>query len=75
MLQDLFSDFMNKNFVKAISSGVALAVFVESDSIAHFFLASTWASKQNRIKLVIFSVDHKLQKESSDEIESVMRID
>ena len=71
MLQEQFNDFMNQNFDKAISSEVALAVSGGSDSIALLFLSSKWA-KQNRIKLVIFSVDHKLRKESSDEIEFVM---
>ena len=72
MLQEQFNDFMNQNFDKAISSEVALAVSGGTDSIALLFLASKWA-KQNQIKLVVFSVDHKLRKESSDEIEFVMR--
>ena len=70
MLQAQFDDFMNQNFDKAISSEVALAVSGGSDSIALLFLASKWA-KENLIKLVVFSVDHRLRKESSDEVEFV----
>ena len=73
MLQEQFNDFMNQNFDKAISSEVALAVSGGSDSIALLFLASKWA-KQNQIKLVVFSVDHRLRKESSDELEFVRRV-
>ena len=70
MLQEQFNDFMNQNFDKAISSEVALAISGGSDSIALLFLSSKWA-KKNLIRLVVFSVDHKLRKESSDEIEFV----
>lgn len=72
MLQEQFDDFMNQNFDKAISSEVALAVSGGSDSIALLFLASKWA-KKNLIRLVVFSVDHRLRKESSNEIEFVKR--
>jgi tRNA(Ile)-lysidine synthase TilS/MesJ len=48
MLETQFDDFMNQNFDKAISSGVALAVSGGSDSIALLFLASKWA-KENTV--------------------------
>ena len=73
MLQEQFNDFMNRNFAKVISSEVALAVSGGSDSIALLFLASKWA-KENQIRLIVFSVDHRLRKKSSDELEFVKRL-
>ena len=72
MLQARFNDFLNQNFDKAISSGVALAVSGGSDSIALLFLASKWAI-ENSIRLVILSVDHKLRAESALELEFVKK--
>ena len=72
MLQKQFDNFMNQNFDKAISSGVALAVSGGCDSIALLFLASKWA-KKNLVRLVIFSVNHRLREESDKEIEFVKK--
>lgn len=72
MLQKQFDNFMDQNFDKAISSGVALAVSGGSDSIALLFLASKWA-KKNLIRLVVFSVNHRLREESDKEIEFVRK--
>lgn len=72
MLQKQFDNFMDQNFDKAISSGVALAVSGGSDSIALLFLASKWA-KKNLVRLVVFSVNHRLREESDKEIEFVKK--
>lgn len=73
MIQKIFNDFMNYNFDKTISSKIALSVSGGSDSTALLFLASTWA-KANFIKLIIFSIDHKLRKESLSELEFVQSV-
>lgn len=70
MLERQFNDFLNQNFDKAISSGVALAVSGGADSIALLYLASKWA-KENDIRLIVLSVDHKLREESVSELEFV----
>ncbi|MEA0970528.1 tRNA(Ile)-lysidine synthase [Candidatus Megaera venefica] len=55
---------------EATSNGVALSVSGGSDSIALLHLTSTWA-KSRKIRLVVFSVNHNLRPESSEEIEFV----
>ena len=72
MLTARFNDFLNQNFDKAISSGVALAVSGGSDSIALLFLASKWTI-ENSVRLVVLSVDHKLRAESALESEFVKK--
>ena len=73
MLQKQFDNFMDQNFDKAISSGVALAVSGGSDSMTLLFLASKW-TKKNLVRLVIFSVNHRLREESDKEIEFVKKM-
>ncbi len=72
-MQKRFDDNINpllSEISEATSNGVALSVSGGSDSIALLHLASYWA-KFLGIRLVIFSVNHNLRPESSEEIEFV----
>lgn len=73
MIQKRFDHYINPlipETLKATSSGVALSVSGGSDSIALLQLADNW-SKSLGIRLVVFSVNHNLRPESSEEIEFV----
>ena len=73
MMQKRFDDNINpllSEISEATSNGVALAVSGGSDSIVLLHLASNWA-KSRKIRLIVFSVNHNLRPESSQEIEFV----
>lgn len=74
-MQKRFDDSINlllAEISEATSNGVALAISGGSDSIALLHLASDWAKSQ-KIRLVVFSVNHNLRPESSEEIEFISR--
>ncbi len=76
LMQKRFDDNINPllpETAKATSKEVALAVSGGSDSIALLHLASEWA-RLLRIRLVVFSVNHNLRPEASEEIEFVRKI-
>ncbi len=72
-MQKRFDESINSllsEISEATSNGVALSVSGGSDSIALLHLTSNWAKSQ-KIRLVVFSVNHNLRPESSEEIEFV----
>lgn len=72
MIQNRFNQSINNLITEAASSGVALAISGGSDSIALLYLFSGWA-KLHKIKTTIFSVNHFLRPEASEDIEFVKK--
>ena len=73
MMQKRFDDNINpllSEISEETSNGVALSVSGGSDSIALLHLTTNW-TKSRKIRLVVFSVNHNLRPESSEEIEFV----